>query len=98
MGRGRPPPGERLTFVRQRAEKVVTGFIAAMSAFVRLQATDRHAGEIIFHVIHEEVADAIVKRRLIALHGQHVIGFPFHDLASDFGLASHGIDRDQTAG
>ena len=68
-----------------------------MSMLIGLMATDLDSREIVFQMIREEGGDAVVKRRLIPLHGQHVIGIRIHDRTRDLGLTPHGIDRDQTS-
>ncbi len=49
-------------------------------------------------MVKEERLDPLVKRRLISFDGQTVVRSFVDDLGSDFGLASHRIDRDQTTG
>ncbi len=43
----------------------------------------------------KERVDAIVKRRLIPLHRQAVVGIAFDNLRSDFGLATHCVNGHQ---
>ena len=38
-----------------------------------------------------------MKRRLVVLHGQKVVGFGIEDALSDVRIASHGINGDQGA-
>ena len=56
-----------------------------------------HTGEIVLDMLGEESVDASREGGLIVLDRQHVIGLGLHDGACDFYLATHGVDRHQTA-
>ena len=45
----------------------------------------------------KDTGDGRGKRRLVVLHGEHIVRFSCDDLLGDVFLAAHGIDSDETA-
>lgn len=69
-----------------------------MSSLFRVMLYNMHSCKVIFQMGKEERLDPLVKLRLISFDGQTVVRSFVDDLGSNFGLASHRIDRDQTTG
>src|ERR1700687_2859802 len=66
--------------IRQWADEVMPGLLAAVSSLVRFVTAHAGAGKVVFHVIVEELDDPLVQRGLVALHGQTIIRASSDDL------------------
>ena len=72
--------------------------VTSMSMLDRLVPTHLHPGEVVLHLVQEELHDPVVQCGLIRLDRQYIVGLRLDDLAGDLRLTAHGVDGHQAAG
>jgi hypothetical protein len=94
-----PRPAARIGQVIGDVTHIVRPMLdAAVALLFRLVTAHLHSCEVVLHLVEKEIDDALVKGRLVAFDGQHVVGLLLDDLLGDLGLAAHGVDSHHRPG
>ena len=82
--------------LRYRTDQIVAQVFAAVCVLFRFESSHRIACEVILQMIVEESYQTCVQRGLISFRGQAVVCLGVDNLGSDFRLATHRVNRDQS--
>ena len=87
----RGPPATESGRTLRHGEQIIAAYLGAAPLLLAFNVFDKcrlQTGCGLFQCLLERLANLGVKRGLVVLHGQNVIGFAFNNAVGDFGLTA----------